>query len=154
MALESHEHYMELALEEGRKAESAGEVPVGAIVIDERGEVIGRGFNHPISAADPAAHAEIMALRDAASRVRNYRLTGTTLYCTLEPCIMCAGAMIHARIQRIVFGAPDPKAGAAGSLYNVLSDPRLNHSLEIVRGVRLEECSAVLQNFFRSRRSL
>jgi tRNA(adenine34) deaminase len=110
--------------------------------------VIGRGYNHPISSDDPTAHAEIVALREASRTIGNYRLVGATLYCTIEPCTMCAGAMIHARLTRLVFGAPDPKAGAAGSLYNVVTDPRLNHAIQVTRGVRDDECSLLLQEFF------
>ena len=143
---------MELALVEARKAEAAGEVPVGAIIIDKNGEVIGRGFNHPIAGNDPTAHAEMIAIRDASRTIRDYRLTGATLFCTIEPCAMCAGAMVHARIERLVFGAADSKAGAAGSLYNILTDPRLNHRVDVIRGVRAEECAELLQRFFKSRR--
>src|SRR6187431_1041708 len=107
---------MELALAEARKALAAGEVPVGALIVTNTGEILGRGYNQPISAHDPTSHAEIVAMREAAHHLANYRLTGTTLYCTLEPCVMCAGAMVHARIARLVFGARDPKAGAAGSI--------------------------------------
>ena len=136
------------ALEQARHALSAGEVPIGAIVVSREGQVIGRGFNHPISLHDPAGHAEIMAMREAALHAGNYRLTGMTLYCTLEPCVMCAGAIVHARIERLVFGAYDPKAGAAGSIYNVVADPRLNHQPEVVAGVRESECRQLLQEFF------
>jgi tRNA(adenine34) deaminase len=139
---------MAQALIEARKALAAGEVPIGAVIVNSEGELIARGFNHPISSHDPTAHAEIMALREAALRAGNYRLTGMTLYCTLEPCVMCAGAIVHARISRVVFGAFDPKAGAAGSLYSVLSDTRLNHQPEIVSGVRESECRNLLQEFF------
>src|SRR5262245_16202241 len=148
----SHEHFMDLALEEAITAESEDEVPVGAIVVSRNGDVIGRGHNHPISADDPTAHAEIMAIRDASRTVANYRLTGCTLYCTIEPCSMCAGAIIHARIERVVFGASDPKAGAAGSLYNILTDPRQNHQVEIIRGIRDVESVTLLQQFFQQRR--
>ena len=153
MGRESHEHYMDLALAEALLAQQAGEVPVGAIVVNAEGLVIGRGFNRPISGSDPTAHAEICAMRAAATAIGNYRMIGTTLYCTLEPCLMCAGTMLHARIAKVVFGAPDPKAGAAGSRYNVLTDPRFNHTVEIVRGVRDAESAAMLQRFFRDRRS-
>jgi tRNA(adenine34) deaminase len=146
------EDFMEQALAEARKAREAEEVPVGAVIVTKEGEIIGRGYNHPISAHDPTRHAEIVAMRDAAQRLGNYRLTGTTLYCTLEPCVMCAGAIVHARIARVVFGALDPKAGAAGSLYNVVSDPRLNHQPEIVRGMREAECRKLLQEFFEWKR--
>ena len=139
---------MEQALEQAQTALGAGEVPVGAVVVTPEGNVIGRGFNRPISSQDPTGHAEIMALREAARQVGNYRLTGMTLYCTLEPCIMCAGAIVHARIARLVFGAVDPKAGAAGSLYNVVGDARLNHRPEVVPGVRESECRQLLQEFF------
>jgi len=151
MHLESDADFMDLALAEAKKAEAGNEVPVGAVVVSG-GEVIGRGFNQPISANDPAAHAEIIALRDAAQRRRNYRLPDAVLYCTVEPCMMCAGAMIHARIARLVFGTPDPKAGSAGSIYNVLSDPRLNHRVEVLTGIREAECAALLREFFSRRR--
>jgi len=136
------------ALEQARTALRAGEVPVGAVVVAADGTIVGRGYNHPISSHDPTGHAEIMALRDAARGIGNYRLTGMTLVCTLEPCVMCAGAIVHARIARLVFGAYDPKAGAAGSIYNVVSDPRLNHQPEVVSGVREAECRQLLQEFF------
>ena len=151
MPIFSHEDYMDLALLEAKKAEAAGEVPVGAIVVAD-GVVAGRGFNQPISTKDPTAHAEIVALRDAARTVQNYRLSTATVYCTVEPCMMCAGAMIHSRIERLVFGTPDPKAGSAGSIYNVLTDPRLNHRVDVFSGVREAECAALLQDFFARRR--
>ena len=138
---------MDLALAEARNAESAGEVPVGAIIVADD-IIVGRGFNQPISESDPTAHAEIVALRTAAKNTANYRLAGATMYCTVEPCMMCAGAMIHARLARLVFGTPDPKAGAAGSLYNVLTDPRLNHRVDVVFGIRESECATLLRNFF------
>src|SRR5215472_9716459 len=116
------EDYMQLALTEARRAAALDEVPVGAVVVSKDGVVIGRGYNHPISADDPTAHAEIVALREAARTIGNYRLVGATLYCTIEPCTMCAGAIVQSRIARLVFGAPDPKAGAAGSLYNIVTD--------------------------------
>lgn len=143
---------MEQALAEARKALAAGEVPVGAIIVSKAGEIVARGYNQPISAHDPTSHAEIVAMRTAANQLANYRLTGMTLYCTLEPCVMCAGALVHARIARLVFGASDPKAGAAGSIYNVVSDPRLNHQPEIVPGVRESECRKLLQEFFEWKR--
>jgi tRNA(adenine34) deaminase len=146
------EHFMEQALAEARKAREAAEVPVGALVVTKDGEIIGRGYNRPISVHDPTSHAEIVAIREAAHHLANYRLTGTTLYCTLEPCVMCAGAIVHARIARLVFGARDPKAGAAGSLYNVVSDSRLNHQPEVVSGVREAECRQLLQEFFEWKR--
>lgn len=147
MYLESDAGYMDLALAEAVKAATAGEVPVGAVIVSNDG-VIARGFNQPISANDATAHAEMIALREAGRALRNYRLTGVTMYCTVEPCIMCAGAMIHARIARLVFGTPDLRVGAAGSIYNVLTDPRLNHRVEVVTGVREDECAALLRSFF------
>jgi len=143
---------MDLALEEAATAEAADEVPVGAIVVSRNGDVIGRGHNQPISAADPTAHAEIVAIRDAAQTIANYRLTGSTLYCTIEPCAMCAGAIIHSRVSCVVFGAADPKAGAAGSLYNILTDPRQNRQVEVIRGVRDLQSAELLQKFFQQRR--
>lgn len=139
---------MQEALNQARVALATGEVPIGAVVVSREGTIIGRGFNHPISSHDPTGHAEIMAMREAARHVGNYRLTGMTLCCTLEPCIMCAGAIVHARISRLIFGAFDPKAGAAGSIYNVVSDLRLNHQPEVVSGVRESECRELLQEFF------
>src|SRR5262249_2224218 len=151
MYMGADEDYMDLALNEARKAEAAGEVPVGAVVVSA-GAVIGRGFNQPISTNDPTAHAEIIALREAATHQRNYRLINAALYCTVEPCIMCAGAMMHARIARLVFGTPDVKAGAAGSIYNVLTDPRLNHRVDAISGIREDACAALLREFFAGRR--
>ena len=151
MYLDVDEPFMDLAIEEARKAQAAGEVPVGAVVVSG-GIVIASGFNQPISRHDATAHAEIAAIRAACSRLSNYRLSDATMYCTLEPCMMCAGAMIHARLQRLVFGTSDPKAGSAGSLYNVLTDPRLNHRVEIVSGIREETCAALLRDFFAQRR--
>ena len=152
MYVDSDGRYMDLALAEAKKAESAGEVPVGAVIVSGD-TVLGRGFNQPISAHDPAAHAEIIALREAARSLGNYRLPGVTMYCTVEPCMMCAGAMIHARIARLVFGTPDLKAGSAGSIYNVLTDPRLNHRVEVVSGIREAECATLLRGFFSKRRT-
>ncbi len=142
---------MRRALELARHAETAGEVPVGAVVV-LNGEAIGEGWNQPIAASDPSAHAEMVALRAAARQARNYRLTGATLYVTLEPCAMCAGAMVHARIARVVYGAADPKAGAAGSVFSLLDSDRLNHRAETVGGVLAEECGELLKRFFQSRR--
>jgi len=152
MQSESEEYYMGLALAEAQKAQAAGEVPVGAVIVSQ-GNVIGKGFNRPISGNDPTAHAEIVALRDASQHQQNYRLSNATLYCTVEPCMMCAGAIIHARIAKIVFGTPDPKAGAAGSIYNVLTDPRLNHRVEVLSGIREDECASLLRQFFSARRN-
>jgi tRNA(adenine34) deaminase len=151
MHMESDEHYMDLALEEARKAEAASEVPVGAVLVSA-GIVIGHGFNQPITTRDPTAHAEIIALREGARHERNYRLTDAVMYCTVEPCMMCAGAMIHARIARLVFGTPDTKAGSAGSIYNVLTDPRMNHRIDVLSGIREEECATLLRQFFARRR--
>ncbi len=143
--------YMDLALDEARKAEGMREIPIGAVIVAD-GKVVGKGFNQPISSHDPTAHAEIIALREAAGALRNYRLSNATMYATVEPCMMCAGALIHARIARLVFGTPDPKAGSAGSIYNVLTDPRLNHRVEVVSGIREDECVSLLRGFFSSRR--
>ena len=151
MYMEVDERYMDLALAEAKKAEALGEVPVGAVVV-AGGVVAGSGFNLPISTHDPTAHAEIVAMREAARALSNYRLLGVTVYCTIEPCMMCAGAMMHARIARLVFGSPDSKAGSAGSIYNVPTDPRLNHRVEVVSGVRELECTALLRDFFARRR--
>ena len=129
----------------------AGEVPVGAIVVKDS-VVIGHGFNAPIGLHDPSAHAEIQALRDAAKNLGNYRLVGCTLYVTIEPCAMCAGAIQHARVARLVFGASDPKTGACGSVVNLMNEPKLNQHTEVIGGVMAEECGAVLSQFFASRR--
>lgn len=143
---------MQLALAEARKAAAVGEVPVGAVLVSAAGEILARGHNQPVTRNDPTAHAEILVLRQAAQKVGNYRLPGTTLYVTLEPCIMCMGALLHARVTRLVFGAPDPKGGAAESLYRIAADERLNHRIETLGGLCLAECRALLQDFFRSRR--
>jgi len=143
---------MQQALELAHRAESEGEVPVGAVLVRE-GEIIGEGWNRPIGEHDPTAHAEINALRDAARRVGNYRLPDTTLYVTLEPCPMCAGAIIHARVAKVVFGAPDPRSGAAGSVFDLLpSDKRFNHRTEVEGGTLSESCGELLRQFFRIRR--
>ena len=142
---------MREALDEARKAFDAGEVPVGAVVV-MNGQVVGRGFNQPISAADPTAHAEVLALRDAARAIANYRLVQSTLYVTIEPCLMCVGAMVHARVATLVFGALEPKAGAIVSSCQAHENPSLNHRIEIVSGVLDDECRAMIQEFFRSRR--
>lgn len=142
---------MTLALEEAHKAEAAGEVPVGCVVVLD-GRVVGRGFNQPISSTDPTAHAEMLAIRAAAREVGNYRLTRAALYVTIEPCLMCVGAMVHARIARVVFGAAEPKAGALGSTVHAHEAPGLNHRLEVTSGVLEEECRAAMQAFFRARR--
>jgi tRNA(adenine34) deaminase len=144
--------FMREALAEASLAEAAGEVPVGAVVVKE-GEIIGRGFNALISRHDPSAHAELMALRDAARRLGNYRLVGCELFVTLEPCVMCVGAMFHARIARVVYGARDPKTGAAGSVLNLFTATQLNHHARIEGGVLAEECGKVLSDFFAMRRA-
>jgi len=148
---EVDEHWMQEALTLARKAGAVGEVPVGAVVV-KQGAIIGRGWNHPIAAHDPTAHAEIIAIREAARTLENYRLTDTTLYVTLEPCAMCAGAMVHARVSRLVFGAPDPRAGAAGSLFNIIQTPALNHRVDLAGGVLAEQCGELLKGFFSQRR--
>jgi tRNA(adenine34) deaminase len=142
---------MEAALAEARKAGDAGEVPIGAIAVCGK-YIVGFGQNRVLRDFDPTAHAEIVALREAASVLGNYRLNGVTLYVTLEPCAMCAGAMIHARIDRLVYAAPDPKAGAAGSVLDVLNHPRLNHQMQVEQGILAEDSAELLRNFFRERR--
>jgi len=150
--LESNdETFMRVALALARDAWAAGEVPVGAVVVQD-GEIVGRGFNRPISGHDPSAHAEIQALRDAALRLGNYRLPGCTLYVTIEPCTMCAGAIIHARIARVVYGARDPKTGAHGSVVDLFAEPRLNFHAEVEGGVLAQECGQLLSDFFAERR--
>lgn len=144
--------YMQAALEQARKAQAAGEVPVGAVVVKD-GEIVGTGFNAPISRHDPTAHAEIQALRDAASRLGNYRLPGCELYVTLEPCAMCVGAMLHARIARLIYGAADPKTGACGGVVDLFAEPRLNHHASLTAGIMAEECSTLLRDFFAERRA-
>jgi tRNA(adenine34) deaminase len=143
--------FMRRALELARRAQQEGEVPVGAVVVLED-RIIGEGWNRPISASDPSAHAEIQAMRAAASARKNYRLVGATLYVTLEPCAMCVGAMFHARVRRVVFGAADPKTGAAGSTVNLFEEKRLNHHALVQGGVLADECAALLSDFFASRR--
>jgi tRNA(adenine34) deaminase len=141
------------AIAEARAAEAAGEVPVGAIIVTAFGEVIARANNRVLRTSDPTAHAEIVALRSAGEFLHNYRLLGCTLYSTLEPCSMCAGAILHARISRLVFSAADPKAGACGSVLTVMNHPALNHRVELVKGVLAEECGSMLTEFFRAKRS-
>jgi tRNA(adenine34) deaminase len=143
--------FMHLALEQARLAEAAGEVPVGAVLVVE-GALVARGFNCPISAVDPTAHAEIVTLRDAARALGNYRLTGSTLYVTVEPCLMCVGALVHARVFRVVYGAAEPKTGALGSTVDALDNPFLNHRFEVTRGVCEDECRVLVQRFFEQRR--
>ena len=145
-------HWMGLALEEAARAAQAGEVPVGAVVVLD-GRCLASGHNQPIASHDPTAHAEIVALRAAAGTLRNYRLTGATLYATIEPCAMCCGAALHARIARLVYGADDAKAGAVRSVHRLLDDARLNHQVEVTAGVRAAEGGALLREFFRAKRT-
>jgi tRNA(adenine34) deaminase len=150
---QADEHFMRNAMELGREAWRRGEVPVGAVVVLD-GAVIGEGFNQPIGTHDPTAHAEMVALRDAARRIGNYRLTGATLYVTIEPCQMCVGAMVHARIARVVYGAREPKAGAIESAMRAHEHPSLNHRMTATGGVLEPECRDLMQAFFRERRSV
>jgi tRNA(adenine34) deaminase len=149
----SDDEAMEIALAEARAAAAAGDVPVGCVVLAPDGEVLARRHNERVVAGDPTAHAEVLALRDAAAALGTWRLTGCTLVVTLEPCPMCAGALVAGRLARVVFGAPDPKAGACGSLYNLCADPRLNHEVAVVHGVRATESSELLTSFFAERRA-
>jgi tRNA(adenine34) deaminase len=151
VTLPEHERWMRFALEQARQALAAGEVPIGAVVVDGTG-IIGSGFNQPIASVDPTAHAEVVALRAAAHRAGNYRLTGATLYVTVEPCLMCVGAIVHARIGRLVYGAPEPKAGAVASTMAALEHAALNHRVEAVGGILEDECRELIQGFFRDRR--
>lgn len=142
---------MQIAIELAQQAAAAGEVPVGAIVV-KNGEIIGRGSNAPITTHDPTAHAEVRAMREAAQHLGNYRLVNCTLYVTLEPCAMCSGAIQHARIARVIYGASDPKTGACGSVVNLMAEPKLNHHTDISGGVLAKECGMILSNFFSARR--
>ena len=150
--MSGHERYMREALSEGKNALLAGEVPVGSVVVSADGQIVGRGFNQPKGANDPSAHAEILALRDAARFLGNYRLNGTTLYVTVEPCPMCAGALIHSRVDRLVYGTPEPKAGAVFSAMQMLDHSALNHRIEIVSGVLENKCREMIQDFFGEKR--
>lgn len=149
---DTHEYFMELALDAAEKAGQMGEVPVGAILVSENGEILSAAHNQTINRTDPTAHAEILALRKAAFDIKNYRLLNTTLYVTVEPCIMCMGAIVHARVSRVVFGAADPKWGAAGSLYNYAEDNRLNHRVELITDVCADNCRRLMLDFFRAKR--
>ncbi len=149
----THEDFMRLALEEAKRAGQIDEVPVGAVLVSANGEVLASAGNRTLAVADPTAHAEILTLRAAASKVQNYRLLYTTLYVTIEPCPMCMGAILHARAAQLVFGAADPKWGAAGSLYDLANDTRLNHRIEVMAGVLEVECRELIQTFFRKKRS-
>ena len=148
-----HDEWMAAALEEARCARDAGEVPIGAVVVVD-GAIVGRGFNQPIGSGDPSAHAEIVAIRDAARRIGNYRLTGAVLCVTIEPCLMCVGALVHARIKTLVYGAAEPKTGAVVSTVRGAELPGLNHRVEIVGGVRDTECRELMQTFFKKRRTV
>lgn len=148
----SDEYWMQYAIKLANHAESIGEIPVGAVIIDENNQIIGEGFNQPISKHNPTAHAEMIAIAQAGEFLKNYRLLNTTLYVTLEPCIMCAGAIIHSRIKRVVYGASDLKTGAAGSFTNILSHEGINHFAQVTGGVLAQECSTLLSNFFKKRR--
>jgi tRNA(adenine34) deaminase len=143
--------FMKIALEEAQKAYNCGEVPVGAVLVQE-GNILAQAHNSPIKNNDPSAHAEMMVLRQAGEAIGNYRLEGAELFVTLEPCVMCAGAIVQARLARVIFGARDPKCGAVVSLYNVLNDERLNHHVEITEGILREECGEILSRFFREKR--
>ena len=143
--------FMQAAIAQARAAENEGEVPIGAVIVRD-GKILASGNNRVLRDHDPSAHAEVVALRQAGKLLDNYRLDGCDLYTTLEPCAMCAGAIIHARVSRLIYAADDPKAGACGSVLGVLNHPRLNHRLEVVSGVLADECGALLQNFFRARR--
>ncbi len=149
---EIHSYFMGIALEEAERAYARAEVPVGAVLVGSGGQVLSRAHNLPVESSDPTAHAEIVALREAAKAVRNYRLPGTTLYVTLEPCAMCIGALLHARVSMLVFGAADKKSGAAGSVVDLTKPSLFNHYIQVVRGVRAEECAGWLRLFFRERR--
>ncbi|TYP69358.1 tRNA(adenine34) deaminase [Paenibacillus methanolicus] len=148
---EEDQRWMQEAIEEARKAEAIGEVPIGAVIVKD-GVVIGRGHNLRETTADPTAHAEMVAIREASTHLGAWRLMGCTLYVTLEPCPMCAGALVQSRIHKVVYGTTDPKAGCAGTLMNLLQEPRFNHETEMVSGVLQEECAALLTNFFRKLR--
>jgi tRNA(adenine34) deaminase len=151
MQAELDRQFMQQAIEQAQLAALAGEVPVGAVLVRD-GQVISKAFNKPITNHDPSAHAEMLALRQAADVEQNYRLPGTTLYVTLEPCTMCAGAMLHARVDRIVYGAPDPKTGAAGSVVDVFAFKQINHQTSVNGGIMAEECGQLLKTFFKERR--
>jgi tRNA(adenine34) deaminase len=148
------EHFMRVALEQAQRAELAGEVPVGALVVNGQGDILGRGFNQTIMGHDPTAHAEVIALREAARAVQNYRIPGATLYVTLEPCAMCMGAIMNARLSRVVFGAYDPKTGACGSVIDLAANQKLNHHTDVMGGILGEVCGDVLREFFRQRRKV
>jgi tRNA(adenine34) deaminase len=149
-----HEKMMRLALAEAEKAGQNQEVPIGAVLVSAAGDILAKACNQTIGRADPTGHAEILAMRAAAQKIKNYRLLNTTLYVTVEPCVMCMGALIHSRVATLVFGAFDPKGGAAGSLYNFAADMRFNHRIEIIQGSCEAECGTLIQDFFRQKRNL
>jgi len=151
-SLHDRSHFMDLALREAKKALATGEVPIGALLVSAKGEVIASDHNRPISSCDPSAHAEILVIREAARLLSNYRLPNTTLYVTVEPCVMCMGAVIHARIETVVFGASEPRWGAAGSLYDFTANTGLNHRPAVISGVREDACKTLLQSFFKEKR--
>ncbi|MBU3596240.1 tRNA adenosine(34) deaminase TadA [Polynucleobacter sp. 86C-FISCH] len=148
---ELDQQYMRMAIEQAQLAAQSGEVPVGAVLVKD-GQVISKAFNKPIANHDPSAHAEMLALRDAALAEENYRIPGSTLYVTLEPCAMCSGAMLHARIDRVVYGASDPKTGAAGSVLDIFASKQINHQTSVEGGIMSEECGQLLRDFFKGRR--
>jgi len=148
----NHEKFMEMALAEAEKAEQMDEVPIGAVLVSPSGEVLSRAHNQTIRMSDPTAHAEILAIRIAADKIHNYRLLNTFLYVTVEPCVMCMGAIIHARIGGLAYGADDPKWGAAGSVYNFVQDQRLNHRPQIIKGILQVSCKRLMQDFFKKKR--
>ena len=151
-AAEMDEHFMLMAFEEARKAEGRGEVPVGAVIIDEKQKILAAAGNNSIEKNDPTGHAEMVAMRQAGKKTGNYRLLNTTMYVTIEPCVMCTGAMVHARVERLVYGAPDPKTGGVVSCYRIGGDGKLNHQLQVEGGVLAEECAELLTSFFKNRR--
>ena len=152
VAADRDELFMRMALEEARKAGERGEVPVGAVIVDEGQNILAVAGNNSIGESDPSGHAEMVAIRSAGKKIKNYRLLNTTMYVTIEPCVMCAGAMIHARVGRLVYGAPDPKTGGVVSCYQVGGDGKLNHQLKVEGGVMAEECAELLSSFFRKKR--
>jgi len=147
-----HKAFMALALAEAKKAGQMDEVPIGAVLVSESGDLLSVAHNRTIASADPTAHAEILVLREGSRKHSNYRLLNTILYVTVEPCIMCMGAILHARVSKLIFGAPDPNWGAAGSVYNFAKDKRFNHQPEVISGVCLDQCAALMREFFRSKR--
>lgn len=150
--INSHAPFMDLAIKQAEKASRLGEIPIGAVLVDEQNNILSAAHNQTVGMSDPSAHAEILALRAAGNKVGNYRLLNTTLYVTIEPCVMCMGAIVHARVFRVVFGARDPKWGAVGSLYNFAEDGRLNHRVDVVSGICETVCAQMMQKFFQQKR--